>query len=158
MSMRFMSDPSNDHRFMGAALVEAAAAGAAGDVPVGAVVVVGESIVGRGRNRREVANDPIAHAEVDALRHAAERLGRWRLSDATLYVTLEPCPMCAGALVNARIGRLVYGAMDPKAGAIDSLFDLARDARLNHRFEVTRGVRDAEGAALLKTFFRARRS
>lgn len=152
-----MGDASSDFRFMDAALTEARAAGVAGDVPVGAVVVVGDEIVARGRNRREVANDPIAHAEVDALRHAAQRLGRWRLSDATLYVTLEPCPMCAGALVNARIGRLVYGAMDPKAGAIDSLFKLAEDTRLNHRFEVTRGVRDVEGGALLKAFFRARR-
>ncbi len=123
------------------AMAEAEAAAVAGDVPVGAVVVdASGEIVGRGRNRREADQDPTAHAEVDALRRAAAGLGHWRIEGATVYVTLEPCPMCAGALVNARVARLVYGCPDPKAGAVDTLFTIGQDPRLNHRFAVEGGV------------------
>ena len=143
------------------AMAEAEAAAAAGDVPVGAVVVdASGEIVGRGRNRREADQDPTAHAEVDALRRAAAALGHWRLEGATVYVTLEPCPMCAGALVNARVARLVYGCPDPKAGAVDTLFTIGKDPRLNHRFAVQAGVLGDGCAALLRAFFarlRARR-
>ncbi|HET7505020.1 MAG TPA: nucleoside deaminase [Kofleriaceae bacterium] len=137
---------------MDAALEEARAAGAAGDVPVGAVIVVGDRIVGRGRNRREVDGDPTAHAEIVALRHAAQALGQWRV-EGTLVVTQEPCPMCAGALVNARVARLVYGCLNPKAGAVATLYQLVSDARLNHRVAVTGGVRAGECAAVLQAFF-----
>jgi tRNA(adenine34) deaminase len=141
------------------ALAEAEAAAAEGDVPVGALLVdAAGGILARGRNRRELDQDPTAHAEVDALRAAARRLGHWRLEGATVYVTLEPCPMCAGALVNARVARLVYGCADPKAGAVDTLFTIGRDGRLNHRFAVTSGVLAAESAALLRGFFAARRA
>ena len=140
------------------ALEEAVAAAAAGDVPVGAVVVdQNGEIVGRGRNRREIDQDPIAHAEVEALRDAARRRGTWRLAGLTLYVTLEPCAMCAGALVNARISRVVYGCADPKAGAVDTLFLIGRDGRLNHRFEVEAEVLAEPCAAVLRAFFAARR-
>jgi len=111
------------------------------------------AIVGRGRNRREADQDPTAHAEIDALRRAAAALGHWRLEGATVFVTLEPCPMCAGALVNARVARVVYGCRDPKAGAVDTLFEIGRDARLNHRFAVTGGVLAEACAATLKAFF-----
>jgi len=141
---------------MGAALRQARAAGRSGEVPVGAVVVAGGRIIGRGANRPVGARDPTAHAEVNALRRAARRVGNYRLGGATLYVTLEPCLMCLGAMVHARIDRLVYGARDPKIGAT-GLFSRARAARLNHRIEVTSDVRSAECAALLRTFFRARR-
>ena len=141
-----------DEHWMTVALSEARLAAAAGDVPVGAVVVLGESIISRGRNRRELDNDPTAHAEVVALREASRVLGQWRV-EATLYVTQEPCPMCAGALVNARITRLVYGCPNPKAGAVASLFSIVTDARLNHRMEVTSGVLATECAAALSTFF-----
>ncbi|MBL9023404.1 MAG: nucleoside deaminase [Myxococcales bacterium] len=139
------------------AIAEATLAAEAGDVPVGAVVVVDGVVVGRGRNRREAAHDPCAHAEVEALRQAAAARQSWRLIGATVYATLEPCPMCAGALVNARIGKLVYGCADPKAGAVDTLFTIGRDPRLNHRFEVASGVLRDACAALLKSFFAARR-
>lgn len=143
-----------DARFMREAMREAEAAAEVGDVPVGAVVVdAAGSIIGRGRNRREADQDPTAHAEVDALRRASAALGHWRLEGATVYVTLEPCPMCAGALVNARVARVVYGCADPKAGAVDTLFTIGRDARLNHRFAVTPGVLGDACAALLKAFF-----
>jgi tRNA(adenine34) deaminase len=143
-----------DARFMREAIAEAEAAAAAGDVPVGCVVVdASGAIIGRGRNRREVDQDPTAHAEVDALRRAAAALGHWRLEGATVFVTLEPCPMCAGALVNARVARLVYGCADPKAGAVDTLFTIGRDPRLNHRFEVAGGVLGEACAGLLKAFF-----
>jgi tRNA(adenine34) deaminase len=144
-------------RWMAEAMVEAERAAAHGDVPVGAVVVVDGEVVGRGHNRREVDNDPTAHAEMFALREAAATTGRWRLSGATLYVTLEPCPMCAGAVVLARIDRLVFGADDPKMGAVGALYDIPRDPRLNHRVEVVRGVGDAAASALLRSFFAARR-
>lgn len=142
---------------MAEALAEARHAADAGDVPVGAVVVVDGVIVGRGRNRREAAHDPCAHAEVEALREAAASRRSWRLVGATVYATLEPCPMCAGALVNARVARVVYGCADPKAGAVDTLFTIGRDPRLNHRFDVVSGVLRDECAALLKSFFAARR-
>jgi len=140
------------------ALDEARAAEAHGDVPVGAVVVHAGRLIARGHNCRELDRDPLAHAELIALRRAAERLGRWRLSGCTLYVTLEPCPMCAGALVNARVDRLVYGAADPRAGACGSIMDLARDPRLNHRLEVEAGLLAGESAARLRRFFKARRN
>jgi tRNA(adenine34) deaminase len=149
----------NDHAdLMAQALAEAALAVEHGDVPVGAVVVDGEGrVVGRGRNRREVDGDPTAHAEVVAIREAADTLGTWRLDDCALYVTLEPCTMCAGAIVQARIGLLVYGADDAKAGAVVSLFDAVRDPRLPHRPAVIRGIAADESAALLRAFFAERR-
>lgn len=135
------------------ALEEADAAAAEGEAPIGAVLVCDGEVVARGRNARESAADPTAHAEMIAVREGARTLGRWRLSDCTLYVTLEPCPMCAGALVNARIGRLVYGAADPKAGAVGTLYNLSADDRLNHRYDVTWGVLADECSAVLKDFF-----
>src|SRR5262245_35775370 len=129
-----------DEQWMMIALEEARAAAAVGDVPVGAVIVADGKLLGRGRNRRELDRDPTAHAEIVALRDAAQTLGQWRI-EATLYVTQEPCSMCAGALVNARIKRLVYGCANPKAGAVTSLYSIVTDARLNHRIEVTSGVR-----------------
>jgi tRNA(adenine34) deaminase len=139
---------------MAAALEEAAAAPATGDVPVGAVVATAAGeVVGRGRNAREATGDPTAHAEIVALRAAAAALGRWRLEGCTLVVTLEPCTMCAGALVLARVPRLVFGAWDPKAGAAGSVRDVVRDGRLNHRVEVVGGVREEECGDLLRRFF-----
>ncbi len=141
------------------ALAEAELASVHGDVPVGAVVAdESGAIVARGHNRREQRPDPSAHAEIEALRAAAEAIGQWRLDKLTMVVTLEPCVMCAGALVNARIGGLVYGCRDAKAGAIDSLFVLGRDPRLNHRFPIRSGVLQAACAAQLKLFFEARRA
>ena len=135
------------------ALAEASAAAAHGDVPVGAVVVVAGEVVASRHNERELRGDPTAHAEILALRRAAAALGSWRLCDAELYVTMEPCPMCAGALVNARLKRLYFGCDDPKAGAVRTLYTLVDDPRLNHRVEVVPGVLAAEGAALLRAFF-----
>ena len=135
------------------ALAEAERALAHGDVPVGAVAVRDGAIVGRGHNRKEVDADPTAHAEMIALREAARALGGWRLAGVTLYCTLEPCPMCAGAMVMARLPRLVYGADDPKAGAAGSVVELLRDLRFNHRVAVTRGVLATESQALLERFF-----
>lgn len=143
---------------MRAALAEAKRALAHGDVPVGAVVLVGGTVVAARHNERQVAGDPTAHAEVLALRDAAASVGSWRLSEATLVVTLEPCPMCAGAAVAARVGRLVFGADDPKAGACGSLYNLCADPRLNHEVPVTAGVLAGEAGALLTTFFAERRS
>lgn len=142
---------------MAVALEEAAAAAAEGDVPVGAVVLIDGRVVARRHNEREATNDPTAHAELLALRDAAASSGRWRLDDATVVVTLEPCPMCAGAMLNARVARVVFGAADPKAGATGSLYNLGTDPRLNHEFVVTAGVRADECAALLGTFFADRR-
>ena len=138
------------------ALDEAARAG--DDVPIGAIVLSpsGE-VIGRGRNERELHGDPTAHAEIVAMREAAQAVGEWRLEGCTLVVTLEPCTMCAGAIVNARIARLVFGASDEKAGAVGSLWDVVRDRRLNHRPEVVRGVLEAECAAPLKAFFAQQR-
>jgi tRNA(adenine34) deaminase len=147
------------HRmWMGFALEEARQALAHDDVPVGAVVVREGELLARAHNRREADTDPTAHAEVLAVRAAARALGSWRLDGCTLYVTLEPCTMCAGALVLARLPELVFGAPDPKAGAVGSLFDLARDPRLNHRIEAIGGVLAEDCGNLLTTFFRARRA
>jgi tRNA(adenine34) deaminase len=142
-----------DELYMALALEQAREAAEAGEVPIGAVLVCDGAVVAHARNARESAADPTAHAEMIAIREAAWRLGRWRLSGCTLYVTLEPCPMCAGALVNARIDRLVFGAADPKAGATGTLYDLSSDARLNHSFEVTGGVLADECGQILKEFF-----
>lgn len=142
-----------DTTYMALALDEARAAAAIGEVPIGAVVVCDGAVVARAHNTREVDVDPTAHAELLAIREASQRLGRWRLSDCTVYATLEPCPMCAGAMHQARIERLVYGAPDPKAGAVGTLYDLSDDERLNHRFAVTSGVLADESAALLRDFF-----
>ncbi len=148
-----------DLRWMRHALGLAEAAAAMGEVPVGAVVVDGDDrIVGEGRNVRERDADPLGHAELVAIAAASRTLGRWRLSGCTLYVTLEPCFMCAGALVNARVDRLVFGALDPKAGAVGSLADVCRDARLNHRLLVDSGVLADDCALVLKSFFRNRRA
>lgn len=154
-----MSRPSHadDERFMREALRAARRAPAHRDVPIGAVVVRDGLVVARARNRREVDHDPTAHAEVLVLRRAARRLGSWRLDGCTLYVTLEPCAMCAGAVVLARVPQLVLGAWDPKAGACGSVHDLVRDPRLNHWVEVVGGVLEDECAALLRGFFTERR-
>ncbi|HZV03142.1 MAG TPA: tRNA adenosine(34) deaminase TadA [Planctomycetota bacterium] len=150
---------TEDERFMRLALDEARAALATEDVPIGCVLVDDATrvVLATGRNVREAEQDPTGHAEVVALRAAAKARKRWRLDGTTLYVTLEPCPMCAGALVNSRVRRVVYGATDPKAGAVGTLMDLCRDARLNHRLEVTAGVLAEEAASLLREFFKARR-
>jgi tRNA(adenine34) deaminase len=143
---------------MDAALAEARLALAHDDVPIGAVVLnAGGEVIAAAHNERELNSDPTAHAEVVALRRAAEALGSWHLDDCTLVVTLEPCTMCAGAIVAARVARLVFGAYDPKAGAVASLWDVVRDPRLNHRPEVVGGISEPECAALLQTFFATRR-
>jgi tRNA(adenine34) deaminase len=139
------------------ALAEARRAAGIGEVPIGAVVVREGQVIGRGHNRREIDGDPLAHAEILALRGAAARLQGWRLAGCTMYVTLEPCAMCAGALVNGRVERLVYGAADPKAGYCGTLGNLVQDPRLNHRLEVTAGVLAGESAELLRGFFAALR-
>ena len=149
---------ARDLAAMRLALAEAALAPASGDVPVGAIVLAEDgTVLGRGHNIREATGDPTGHAEVVALRAAAAAAGEWRLTGTTLVVTLEPCTMCAGALVLARVARLVYGAYDDKAGAAGSLWDVVRDRRLNHRPEVIAGVAAADCAALLDTFFAAHR-
>jgi len=145
--------------WMRQALDEAHCAAGAGEVPIGCVIVhdPGGIVIGRGFNRRETDHDPTAHAEILALRQASQALGTWRLTDCTVYVTLEPCPMCAGAIVNARVPRLVYGCDDPKAGAVRSLYRLCEDARLNHRVDVTGGILADECAAVLREFFQLQR-
>jgi len=142
------------------AIALAATASAAGEVPIGCVVVHEPTgrVIGRGYNRRETDRDPTAHAEILAMREAGQALGHWRLVDCTLVVTLEPCPMCAGALVNARVPRLVYGCDDPKAGAVKTLYQLCEDPRLNHRVDVACGVLAEECVELLRAFFRAQRA
>jgi tRNA(adenine34) deaminase len=142
-----------DQVWMMEALAEARRAAGIGEVPIGAVVVREGGVVGRGHNRREIDGDPLAHAELLAIREAAARTDGWRLLGCTLYVTLEPCAMCAGAIVNSRVERLVYGAPDPKAGYCGTLGNLVQDPRLNHRLEVTAGVLEGESAALLRGFF-----
>ncbi|MDP1536383.1 MAG: tRNA adenosine(34) deaminase TadA [Burkholderiales bacterium] len=146
-----------DHDFMGVALELARAAATLGEVPVGAVVVSNGAIVGRGSNQPIGRHDPTAHAEVLALRDAAARLGNYRLPGCTLYVSLEPCAMCIGAIFHARIGRVVFGARDPKTGAAGSVIDLFAEERLNHHAEIVGGVRAEECGALLSSFFAARR-
>jgi len=147
----------SDEAFMGEALSLALEAAAAGEVPVGAVVVKDGAVVGRGHNRPVAGRDPTAHAEVMALRDAAERIGNYRLAECNLYVTLEPCAMCAGAIMNARISRVVYGAADPKSGACGSVVDLFAENRLNFHTTVAGGVLAGEAAKLLQDFFSARR-
>jgi tRNA(adenine34) deaminase len=143
----------SDEKFMREALAEARKAADEGEVPVGAVVVLGDEIIGRGHNRREAHQNPLAHAELEAIAQAATALSSWRLTDCTLFATLEPCPMCAGALVNSRVERLVIGASDPKAGFVGSLGNLVQDSRLNHRLEVSTGLLGEESSTLLKSFF-----
>ncbi len=159
-SSRERLDPTStaDEGFMREALALAAEAAALGEVPVGAVAVKDGVVVGRGLNRREVDRDPFAHAELTAMQQAAKALGAWRLEGVTVYVTLEPCAMCAGAMVLARVGRLVYGAADPKAGAVSTLYTLLDDARLNHRVPVTAGVLAEECGRALTDFFRGLRA
>jgi tRNA(adenine34) deaminase len=147
-----------DEIFMALALVEARRGMEDGEVPIGAVMVQNGDVIARAHNLREGLQDPAAHAEMLTLRRAARKLDRWRLTGTTLYVTLEPCAMCAGALVLARIDRLVYGCEDPKAGACGSVFDIVREPRLNHRIEVVYGVRQEECQSVLKEFFAIRRS
>jgi tRNA(adenine34) deaminase len=152
-----LAEMDTDHHYLGEALDAAREALAAGEVPVGAVLVGAGKVLARAHNRPIGLNDPTAHAEVLALRSAAARLGNYRLPGTTLYVTIEPCIMCVGALIQARVGRLVFGAADPKGGACVSLYRLPEDPRLNHRLEVTGGVREEECRELLQEFFRARR-
>ena len=147
-----------DARMMERAIELARAAASEGEVPVGAVVFRGEEILGEAANNRESCCDPTGHAEMVALRAAGERLGSWRLEGCSMVVTLEPCPMCAGALVIARLKRLVFGAFDPKAGACTSLFDIPGDRRLNHRVEMIGGFEESRCAELLRAFFRRRRA
>lgn len=152
-----MCDRETDEKFMRLALAEADAAAAEGEVPIGAVVVCDGQVIARAHNRRELDLDPSAHAEFSAMLAASRALGRWRLTGCTVYVTLEPCLMCAGLMVNSRIDRCVFGAADPKGGAVGTLYDVSHDPRLNHEFKVTSGVLADEAAGQLRTFFRARR-
>lgn len=152
-----MSWSDEDRKFMRAALAEAKVAGQANEVPVGAVVVRNGEIIGRGLNRPIQDADPTAHAEILALRAAAAEEKNYRLNGATLYVTLEPCPMCVGAMLHARIDRVVFGAYDPKSGAAGSVIDLCEDRRLNHQVEVNGGLMEEQCAGLLKQFFESRR-
>ncbi len=146
-----------DRFFMNFALAEALEARDADEVPIGAIVVIDKQIVGRGHNRPIGENDPTAHAEIIALRNAAARIGNYRLSNATIYVTIEPCAMCAGAIVNARIERLVYGAADLRAGGVDTVFQICTNGSLNHRVEVTSGVCADEARDVMRAFFKERR-
>ena len=149
---------NDDEKFMRLAIEQASIAGRIGEVPIGAVITDGaDNIVSRGYNLRESRNDPTAHAEIIAIRKAGEATGSWRLEDSTIYVTLEPCVMCIGAIILARINRLVFGARDPKAGAVFSVYEIGSDRRLNHTVEVTEGVCAGECSALLKDFFSALR-
>src|SRR6056297_727386 len=148
-----LTEATQDHYFMQAALAEAAIAENIGEVPVGAILVYDGKIIGRGHNLRESSNDPTTHAEMIAIRQAAAHLNSWRLLDCTLYVTLEPCVMCMGAIILARIPRLVYGCRDPRVGAAGSIYNLAEDERFNHRVEVTEGVLQQECSQQLKGFF-----
>ena len=152
-----MKNSSSDEQFMKLALVQATIAEENGDVPIGAVIVYENRIIAKGYNQRQQLQDPTAHAEIIALTQAAAALESWRLHGCTMYVTLEPCPMCAGALVNSRIDRLVYGCDDPKAGACKSLYNIVQDERLNHRIEVTSGVLADECGGVLSEFFQRRR-
>ncbi len=149
---------SDDERYMGLALEQARAAAELGEVPIGAVVVCDGQVVGSAGNRRETQADPAAHAEFSALLQASRALGRWRLTGCSVYVTLEPCLMCAGLMVNARVDRCVFGAPDPKGGAVGTLYDVSHDPRLNHEFEVVGGVLQEECAQVLRDFFKRRRA
>jgi tRNA(adenine34) deaminase len=148
----------DDRRFMNLALAQAAMAAEMGEVPVGAAVVHDGEVISQAHNRRELDADPTAHAELIAMREAAKKIGDWRLEDCTVYVTLEPCAMCAGLMVNARIKRCVYAASDPRGGFLGTLGDLSNHPVLNHRFEVTAGVQAEEAAEALRTFFRSVRN
>ena len=156
--MRLCEVHVDDEGYMALALEEAEAAAKAGEVPVGAIVVVDGRVIGRGHNMREGRQDPTAHAEILALRQAAATLNCWRLCGSTLYVTLEPCIMCMGACILARVERIVFGTRDPKGGAAGSLYDFSKDPRLNHQIELLGGVRKDECSALLSAFFRELRS
>jgi len=147
-----------DERFMRMAIEAAKIAQDNGDVPIGAVIIHKDQVIAKAYNQREQLNDPTAHAEIIAMTQAAAALESWRLASCTIYVTLEPCPMCAGALVLARIDRLVYGCADPKAGACGSLYNIVQDSRLNHRLDVTSGVLENECSQLLQDFFKLRRT
>ncbi len=149
---------SKDEQYMRMAIDQAYIAEENGDVPIGCVIVYEDRVIARAYNQREQLNDPTAHAEIIALTQAAEYIGNWRLNGCTIYVTLEPCPMCAGALVLARLDRLVYGTDDPKTGAVRSLYNLVQDPRLNHRLEVTSGILADDCRAQLQAFFHRRRS
>ncbi|HEX7665717.1 MAG TPA: tRNA adenosine(34) deaminase TadA [Polyangiaceae bacterium] len=152
--MTTTAEETSDTARMREALVLADEAAAVGEVPIGCVLVdASGNVVGRGRNTREASHDPTGHAEIHALREASQAIGDWRLENVTAFVTLEPCAMCAAAFVHARIARVVYGCADPKGGAVDTLFTIGQDARLNHRFEVTRGVLEQECAEKLRSFF-----
>ena len=152
-----MSHTDDDHRHMQLALQYAARAPEIGEIPVGAVLVHNREVIAAAHNYREISQDPTAHAEMIVIRKAAEQLSSWRLTDTTLYVTLEPCPMCAGAIVQARIARLVFGAWDPKAGACGSILDIPSERRLNHRVQVAGGLCEGESRELLQEFFRTKR-
>ena len=152
-----MQQEPYDSRYMELALQEAALAPYAGEVPIGAVLVHNHEVIAAAHNHREGAQDPTAHAEMIVIRKAAERLRTWRLTDTILYVTLEPCPMCAGAIVQSRIARLIFGAWDPKGGACGSIFDIPAERRLNHRVQVIGGLFEQESRALLQSFFQGRR-
>ena len=143
----------SDEDFMRQALAEAEKAAVRGEIPVGAVLVIGNEVIAAAHNMRETWQDPTAHAESIVLREASARLGRWRLPDATVFVTMEPCLMCAGALVLARVGRLVYGCRDPRAGALGSVYDVVRDGRLNHTYRITPGILETECRDVLSVFF-----
>lgn len=147
----------DDELYMNLALAEARKAYDMGEIPIGAVLVLGNEVIASAHNMRETWHDATAHAEIIVIREACQKLGRWRLTGATLYVTIEPCPMCAGALVMSRVDRLVYGSPDYKAGAVESLFNIVQHSALNHELEVVSGVKADECTALMKDFFRARR-
>lgn len=152
-----MQQEPHDSHYMELALEQAMLAPHVGEVPIGAVLVHNHAVIAAGHNYREISQDPTAHAEMIVIRKAAEQLRTWRLTDTTLYVTLEPCPMCAGAIVQSRIARLVFGAWDPKAGACGSIFDIPAERRLNHRVHVVGGLLEQESRTLLQEFFRAKR-
>ncbi|MCI0363036.1 MAG: tRNA adenosine(34) deaminase TadA [Phycisphaerales bacterium] len=158
MSRLHTSVAETDLQMMERAIALAAKAADLGEVPIGAVIYRNDQIVAEGYNLREASNDPTAHAELIAIRAAGQALNTWRLNDCSLAVTLEPCPMCAGAMVNARLGRLVYGATDPKAGACETLYTITSDPRLNHRVQIVSGVLSDRCARLLREFFEARRT
>ena len=153
-----MNDLSVDKQYMKMAIDQAYIAEENGDVPIGCVIVYQDQVIGRAYNQREQLHDPTAHAEIIALTQAAEYIGNWRLHGCTIYVTLEPCPMCAGAMVLGRLDRLVYGTDDPKTGAVKSLYNIVQDDRLNHRLDVTCGVLEDECRKQLQDFFRRRRA
>lgn len=155
---KIMNDIENkDYYYMGLALGKAREACAIGEVPIGAVIVAADEVIASAHNMREVWQDATAHAEIIAIRQACQRLKTWRLTNVTVYVTIEPCPMCAGALVMSRIGRLVYGSLDYKAGAVESIFNITQNPALNHQILITAGVRSEECALLMRDFFQARR-